>query len=208
MSRKSIQRYSAPERVLHWGVALTFGLLALSGMALFHPALYWLTHLLGGGPWTRMLHPFFGLVMVFLFAWLALRMHHHNRMTPADWQWLRQWRDVATRREGVLPEVGRFNGGQKLLFWVLIACMGILLVSGMVLWQPYFAPHVHITFVRWGAVLHALTAFVSILGILIHVYAALWVKGTLGAMIRGVVTRAWARKHHPGWLREVERHES
>ena len=46
---------------------------ALSGLALFHPALFWLSNLFGGGPWTRILHPFMGVVMFVLFLGLVLQ---------------------------------------------------------------------------------------------------------------------------------------
>jgi formate dehydrogenase subunit gamma len=51
-------------------------------------------------------------------------------------------------------------------------------------------------------VIHAATAFVLIVGIIVHIYAALWVKGSIRAMTRGTVTLGWARKHHPRWFRE------
>jgi formate dehydrogenase subunit gamma len=41
------------------------------------------------------------------------------------------------------------------------------------------------------------------MGIIVHVYAAIWVKGTLRAMTRGTVSEAWARHHHRGWYRQV-----
>lgn len=50
--------------------------------------------------------------------------------------------------------------------------------------------------------MHAVAAFVLIASIIVHIYAALWVKGSIGAMVRGTVTLGWARKHHPKWFRE------
>jgi formate dehydrogenase subunit gamma len=204
MNPNLIERYGAGDRINHWLVALTFVLLALSGLALFHPSMFWLTNLFGGGQWTRILHPFVGVVMFVSFAALALKFRHHNRLEPRDRQWLAQWRDVIANREDKLPEVGRYNAGQKVLFWVMLLCMLVLVVSGIVMWQPYFAPVFPITLIRIASLLHALSAFVLILGIIVHVYAAIWVKGTIGAMMRGTVSRAWARKHHPAWYREVE----
>jgi len=55
--RATVERYSSGERTNHWLIALGFVLAALSGLALFHPALFWLSNLFGGGPWTRILHP-------------------------------------------------------------------------------------------------------------------------------------------------------
>jgi formate dehydrogenase subunit gamma len=203
MNPGRIERYKAGDRMNHWFVALIFILLALSGLALFHPSMFWLTNLFGGGQWTRILHPFLGVVMFLAFAWLAVKFWHHNVLEPRDRQWLKQWRDVVANREERLPEVGRYNAGQKVLFWVMVTCMALLLVSGVVMWQPYFAPVFPITLIRLASLLHALAAFGLILGIIVHIYAAIWVKGTIGAMTRGTVSRNWARKHHPAWYRDI-----
>ena len=201
--RDVIQRYDDAERINHWIVAITFILLALTGLALFHPAMFFLTSLFGGGTWTRILHPFIGLVMFIAFLALALRVWRANLLDKNDEQWLRQWEDVVNNREDRLPEVGRYNAGQKVLFWLMVGCLTVLLLSGIVIWRPYFAPVFDITVIRIAVVLHALAAFLLILGIIVHVYAAIWVKGSVRAMMRGYVTPAWAKKHHPGWYKEV-----
>jgi formate dehydrogenase subunit gamma len=197
-----IVRYTPNERTNHWITAITFVLLALSGLALFHPSMFWLSALFGGGQWTRILHPFIGLVMFVSFMILALRFWHHNYLDADDRQWLRQINDVLTNREDRLPEVGRYNAGQKLLFFVLVLCLLLLLLSGIVIWRAYFAFYFPIEVVRVAAVIHAVTAFVLICSIIVHIYAAIWVKGSIGAMVRGTVTLGWARKHHPKWFRE------
>jgi formate dehydrogenase subunit gamma len=197
-----IVRYTPNERTNHWITAITFVLLALSGLALFHPSMFWLSALFGGGQWTRILHPFIGLVMFVSFMILALRFWHHNYLDADDRQWLRQINDVLTNREDRLPEVGKYNAGQKLLFFVLVLCLLLLLLSGIVIWRAYFAFYFPIEVVRVAAVIHAATAFVLICSIIVHIYAAIWVKGSIGAMVRGTVTLGWARKHHPTWFRE------
>ena len=197
-----IERYTANERTNHWIVAIAFVLTALSGLALFHPALYWLSALFGGGTWTRILHPFIGLLMIFAFALLAVGMWRFNRMEPRDWQWLRQSRDVVNNREERLPEVGRFNAGQKLMFAWLVVCAIVLLLSGFVIWREFFSVYFSTGFVRLSAVLHALFAFLLICAIIIHIYAGFWVKGSVQAMTRGTVTPGWAWKHHRAWFRE------
>ncbi|HEY7760770.1 MAG TPA: formate dehydrogenase subunit gamma [Burkholderiales bacterium] len=203
MRSDRIERYGAQDRINHWVIAITFVLLALSGLALFHPSLFWLTNLFGGGQWTRILHPFVGVLMFVAFGWLALKFWQHNVLADNDRRWLKQWRDVMNNREDRLPEVGRYNAGQKVLFWAMVVCMAVLIVTGIVIWQPYFAPAFPIVLARIASLLHALAAFVLILGIIVHIYAALWVKGSIGAMTRGTVSRAWARKHHPAWYREI-----
>jgi formate dehydrogenase subunit gamma len=200
-----IQRYTPNERSNHWVTAICFILLAVSGLAMFHPATSWLAVFLGGGQWTRILHPFIGIVMFVSFALLAVRFWHHNHFEQGDQQWLRQIDDVLNNREDKLPKIGKYNAGQKLLFFVLIFCMLGLLLSGIVIWRAYFAFYFPIEIVRLAALLHAFCAFVLICSIIVHIYAGFWVKGSIGAMVRGTVTYGWARKHHPRWFEEVAR---
>src|ERR1700730_10130684 len=201
--RDLILRSSAAVRTRHWLVAIAFVLAALSGLALFHPALFGLSGLFGGGPWTRILHPFIGLFMVLVFVFLGIRMWRHNFMEPRDWEWLRRYRDVVTNREDRLPEVGRYNAGQKLLYWVIVLCLAVLLLTGIVIWRVYFSFYFSIRVVRLAALLHSFCAFVLITSIIVHIYAAIWVKGSVHAMIRGTVTPGWAWRHHRAWYREM-----
>ena len=200
-----IQRYTPNERSNHWITAICFILLAVSGLAMFHPAMSWMAMFLGGGQWTRILHPFIGLVMFVSFAILVVRFWHHNHIEKYDVQWMKQIGDVLTNREDRLPKIGMYNAGQKVLFFVLIASMVGLLLSGIVIWRAYFAFYFPIDVVRFAALLHAFSAFVLICSIIVHIYAAFWVKGSIGAMVRGTVTYGWARKHHPRWFDEVIR---
>ncbi len=199
--RDTLLRYTSGVRTRHWLVALAFVLAALSGLALFHPALFWLGNLFGGGPWTRILHPFIGLFMVLVFLTLAADVWDDNQLRPADWQWLRQWRDVVSNGEERLPEVGRYNGGQKLLFFVLLVCLLGLFLTGLAMWRAYFSLPAGL--VRLAAVLHAICALVLICAILVHIYAGFWIKGSVRAMVRGTVTPGWAWKHHRAWFRQI-----
>jgi formate dehydrogenase subunit gamma len=203
-----IVRYNKDQRTNHWLVAMSFVLAALSGLALFHPALFPLSILFGGGPWTRILHPFVGLLMFLLFLFLAASVGSANRMEPRDWAWLRQYRDVVNNREERLPEVGRYNAGQKLVFYSIVLCLSGLILSGIVIWRAYFAAYFPISVIRLASILHAFCAFVLISTIIVHVYAAIWVKGSVQAMTRGTVTPGWAWKHHRAWFREIISHNA
>ncbi|NBR28140.1 MAG: formate dehydrogenase cytochrome b556 subunit, partial [Betaproteobacteria bacterium] len=87
---KYLQRYSDQERMNHWIVAICFVFAALSGLAFFHPALFWLVNLFGGGPWARILHPFIGVAMFGFFLISMLRYWHHNKIDANDRKWLAQ----------------------------------------------------------------------------------------------------------------------
>ncbi len=204
---KDIERYTPAERSNHWAVAILFFLAGLSGLALFHPSLFWLSNFFGGGPWTRILHPFLGVAMFLFFIWLAMRFARHNRWEKSDSQWLKQWKDVVNNREDRLPEVGRYNAGQKMLFWVLLLSMLVLLATGVVIWRQYFSHLFGIDLIRFAALLHAFAAWVLILSIIVHIYAGIWIRGSVSAMLHGWVSKGWARKHHGAWYKEVSKEE-
>ena len=201
MKEQLIQRYSAPERINHWVVAVCFVLLAISGLAFFYPAFFWLTGVFGTPQLARIVHPFVGVVMFLAFARQFFRYWHHNLITPEDVKWMKSVKEVMKGNE--VGDIGKYNGGQKGMFWLMCACMAVLMVSGLIAWRQYFAGYFPIPVVRLALLAYASAAVALIAGIIVHVYAALWVKGTIRAMVEGVVTHAWAKKHHPRWYREM-----
>ncbi|GAO35631.1 formate dehydrogenase-N subunit gamma [Sulfuricella sp. T08] len=200
---KDLARYTAPERANHWAVGMSFILLALSGLAFFHPAFYPLNQLFGGGVWARILHPFIGVVMALSFVAMFFRFWKLNIMTPTDKEWLSRIREMVDGDDHNMPEAGKYNGGQKLLFWLLAGCMALLTVSGIVIWRAYFSALFPIGLIRLSSVVHATAAAGMIALIIVHVYAAIWTKGTIRAMWYGTVSRAWAKQHHPAWFRQI-----
>ena len=198
---RDLQRYNASERANHWVVGICFILLALSGLAFFHPAFFPLTQLFGGGPWTRILHPYLGVVMMLFFVVMAGRFWKLNVLEPRDKEWLRNVRKMVDGNDHDMPEQGKYNGGQKVLFWGLVIGMVILFLSGLLMWRAWWTPPV--TAVRLASLLHAVGAVWMIGLIIMHVYAAIWTRGTIRAMLYGTVTRAWAKQHHRGWYRQM-----
>ena len=201
--RNDLVRYTASERANHWAVGMSFILLALSGLALFHPAFYPLSIVLGGGVWTRILHPFIGVLMALLFVVMFFRFWKLNIITPVDKEWLSRVKEMVDGDDHNMPESGKYNGGQKLLFWLLAACMVLLLLSGIVIWRVYFSALFPIGVIRLCSVVHAAAAALMIGLIIVHVYAAIWTRGTIRAMLYGTVSRAWAKQHHPAWFRQM-----
>ena len=198
---KDLQRYDAGERANHWVVGISFILLGLSGLAFFHPAFFPLTQLFGGGTWARILHPYIGVFMAFFFVLLFLRFYRLNKMTDADREWLSRVKEMVDGDDHNMPEQGKYNGGQKMMFWWMTICMVLMTVSGIFIWRAQF--NVPIDLARIGAVVHAAVGAVMIALIMVHVYAAIWTKGTIRAMWYGTVTRAWAKQHHRAWYRQM-----
>ena len=87
------------------------------------------------------------------------------------------------------------------LLVLLIASMAGLTLSGVLMWRAWWNLPVEI--VRASVVLHAVSAFALFGLIILHIYAAIWTRGTLRAMVYGTVNRAWAKYHHPIWYRRM-----
>jgi formate dehydrogenase subunit gamma len=200
---KQILRYTPSERANHWLTAAAFFLAALSGLALFEPFYYPLSQWFGGGTWTRILHPFFGVVIALSFGVMIIKYWQLNIMTDADREWLRHVRELVNSDDRSMPETGKFNGGQKILFWLLTACMVLLFLSGIVIWRVYFSFLFPVWLIRVASVVHAASAAVMIGLIIFHIYAGIWTKESINAMVYGWVRRAWAKQHHPAWFREM-----
>jgi formate dehydrogenase subunit gamma len=197
-----ILRHPVGERVTHWAVAIVFLFLFLSGLAMFHPLFFWLSYVFGSGQFMRFLHPIAGVALALLFYPYAAKVWKDNYWLPADHAWVKNM--FGFMRKEFHPEgTGKYNAGQKLMFWSMVPIIALLLVTGIAIWQPWFAPIFPAAVRRIAGLLHAFFAFVMFVGIGIHWYAAYWTRGSIQAMVRGTVARSWARFHHPAWYREV-----
>jgi formate dehydrogenase subunit gamma len=199
----TVDRYTTAARINHWITAASLVLLAISGLALFSPRLYFLTALFGGGQNTRAIHPWIGVVLFLGFLGLFLRFWRWNLWERSDNVWLTRLRDVLAGHEERLPEIGRYNAGQKFVFWAMSILIIVLIASGLVLWDEYFFEYTTIEQKRIAVLVHSIAAIVAICVWIVHVYAAIWVRGTISAMTRGTVTGGWAWRHHRKWLREL-----
>ncbi len=198
-----VSRYRGFTRANHWLTAGSLIVLLLSGMALFHPSLYGLTALFGGGQTTRWLHPFVGVLLFFSFLVLFLQLWRLNLPRPEDTTWVSNIGEVVKGHEEKLPELGKYNAGQKFVFWAMSGLIVVLIVSGIMIWEQFFPDLVTIPVRRWAVLTHSLAAVGITLVFILHVYAAIWTRGTIRAMTRGTVTGGWAWRHHRKWLREL-----
>jgi len=198
-----LPRYTHGERLTHWAVAVLYVALFLSGLALFHPFFYWTSALFGGGAFMRVIHPFLGVALAVVFYAYAARLWRDNAFVPSDGKWIRGMFRYMNREGEDVPVEGKYNAGQKYMYWSMIFIIAGLLVTGILIWRPYFAPSIAAPVKRSAGLIHAVLAFIMFVGIGVHIYAAYWTKGSVRAMTRGTVTRAWARFHHPGWYAKV-----
>ena len=201
---EAIVRHRLASRVIHWSVALFFVLALLSGLPIWTPVFGWLAPFFGGLHVCRWLHPWAGL----LFALAAVVMFVHwwgdMRLEGRDREWLRPRRMAAyLKHEDQDPDVGKYNGGQKLFFFAVGLGVIGLLVSGLVLWFPVILGR---GVGEAAVLLHDLTFILFVAAVIVHVYLGTAAEpGTFHSMTRGTVSRPWARLHHPRWYREVTR---
>jgi formate dehydrogenase subunit gamma len=200
---RMLRRYEDAQRMNHWFIALMFVLAGLSGLTFFHPSLFFLSHLFGGGSWSRILHPFLGVLMFLGFLGMFFKLWRDNVVNDADREWKKHMGDMLKGNKAAMPPVGKYNYGQKMVFWLMSVCLLVLVVTGIMFWRPWFAPYFPIPVMRIAVLLHSAAAVGLIAATIMHVYAAIWVKGTVRAMTRGTVSEGWAKVNHALWHREV-----
>jgi formate dehydrogenase subunit gamma len=201
--RGTLIRNTTPARINHWITGGCFVLLLLSGLSMFHPMLFFLSGLFGGGQWTRAIHPWIGIVLLISYAGLIVQFWRDNMWSRDDLAWMLAIRQVLANEEAGVPEVSRFNAGQKFVFWSMALLVPVLFASGMVIWEVYFAEYTTIEQQRIAVLIHSLAAVAAIIVWITHVYAAIWVRGSVRAMTQGHVTPGWAWRHHRKWLRSL-----
>ena len=201
-----VLRYTFKERATHWVAGFSYLYLLLSGLAFWSPALFWIAVLLGGGPLARMLHPWAGLIFTAAVIYMYMLWAKQMGMTKTDKAWWRSLRYYVRNEDDKLPPAGRYNAGQKLLFWGFFVCGLLLFLSGLVLWYPEWIPW-SLRSLRYLAVLvHVVAALITIGLFMIHVYMGVFAeRGAFGSVIRGDVSVDFAKRYHPGWYEEVAR---
>jgi formate dehydrogenase subunit gamma len=197
----TLTRNTTGARINHWITGGCFVLLVLSGLSMFDPLLYFLSELFGGGQWARAVHPWIGVVLLISYAGLILQFWRDNFWSRDDLAWMMKIDRVLLNDEEGVPEVARFNAGQKFVFWSMTLLIPVLFCTGIVIWEVYFAAYTTIEQQRIAVLIHSLAAVAAIIVWIVHVYAAIWVRGSVRAMTQGYVTPGWAWRHHRKWLR-------
>ena len=180
------------ERLVHAAAALSYVYLLLTGLAFWTPALYWLAIVLGGGYLSRLLHPWVGLVFTAAVVVMYVTWRRDMRTTPEDVDWRKAIGHYIRNEDAQVPPAGRFNFGQKQLFWLMVLGGLALLVSGLVLWfwRPF--PGRCAAALRRGA-RPRVAALVTIAGFIVHLYMGLAVvPGGLSAILHGESRRVGA----------------
>jgi formate dehydrogenase subunit gamma len=203
-----IERFNAVERTAHWTMAISFALLALSGVVILwgkYIVLPWLGY--GGFSWltifAKNLHNFVGPLFVFSLIISFLIFVKDNMIRSYDVKWLATLGGMFGKKGEEIPS-GRFNGGEKAWFWGGLFFLGsIVSVTGLILDFPNWNQGREI--MQQSNMIHAIAAILFMSASLGHIYlGTLGMEGAYRSMREGYVDEQWAREHHALWYEEVK----
>ena len=199
-----VLRYNLHERLTHWTAAASYIYLLATGLAFWSPWLFWMAVVLGGGQVSRMLHPWAGLIFAASVFYMYAMWSKQMRFTPVDREWWKSLEYYITNQDDKMPPAGRYNAGQKMLFWTFFWGAIVLLLTGLVLWFTDSIPW-SLRWLRYIAViLHPIAALLTIANFMIHIYMGVFAeRGAFGSVVRGDVSMAFAKRYHPGWYEEI-----
>ena len=203
MKKGLIKATDAFERIVHWSLALSCLLLCSTGLGIMCYSFNIVGDMMGGLRSLKYVHNFGGLFFA-VSLFFAIRMWWKEAgifSLPEDIEWIKAAGGYLWHVDEV-PEVGKYNPGQKAYFLVVAGFGIIMVLTGLIMWFPLNFPS---GLVRWLYVLHAL-GFVTIFAFFfVHLYlGTIGSPGSAPAMFTGWVTRAWLKKQHPKWLKEME----
>jgi formate dehydrogenase subunit gamma len=202
-SGQTITRFNGFERFTHWLTAVTFLILAVSGLNITFGKFViqpWLGDAMFG-PWSQfakfshnyLAFPFMLGVVLMLLIWIK-----DNIPNGRDIAWFKEGGGLIGDRH---PPAARFNGGQKVVFWAVIIGGGLLSISGLMLLFPF----------RWTGleglqlsnIVHGVVAMGLIAAMMAHIYiGSVGMEGAFDAMGSGDVDLNWAKEHHSLWVEE------
>ena len=200
---RSVVRFNAFERFVHWMTATCFVILAITGLNVtFGRPLFAAS---GGSEaftvwseWAKYAHnylsfPFtIGVILIFLM-WIA-----GNIPNSVDVEWLKRGGGIVGHDH---PPAYRFNAGQKAIYWIVVLGGGLTAVTGYVLLFPFYGTD--IDSMQYAEMIHAVTAMLFIAVMLAHIYiGTIGMEGAFEAMGEGTVDINWAKEHHSLWLEE------
>jgi len=199
-SGRTIVRFTAFERFVHWITATCFIVLAISGLNITfgRPLLLPLIGFEAFSQWSQLAKyahnylsfPFtIGVVLIFLM-WIA-----GNIPNKMDVDWLKRGGGMVGHDH---PPAYRFNAGQKAIYWIVVIGGAAVAVSGYLLMFPFYLSGVE--GMQWAQIVHSIVAVLFVAAMLAHIYiGTIGMEGAFEAMGSGTVDVNWAKEHHSLW---------
>lgn len=195
----SLARFTPAERLVHKLVAILMGICLVTAAVLYNGSLMLAV---GHRHLVETIHVWTGLALPVPMLLGALSAAYRtdvrrlNRVTPADWRWLR----TRTRRDGRI-RVGKFNAGQKINGWLVAGSTAVLLGTGALM---YWTGLVQLSWRSGATFVHDWFALGLGLLVLGHIGFALRDPEARRGMRSGRVSARWARQEHAAWVDELD----
>jgi formate dehydrogenase subunit gamma len=202
-SGKKVHRFSAFERFSHWLTAVSFVILGLTGLSITFGKILLLPVL---GPDTfsslsqaaKYVHNFTSFAFVIGLVLIVAKWFKDNIPRKVDIDWFKQGGGFIKSKHA---PAGRFNAGEKAVFWIALLAGIAVTASGFLLLFPFYITN--ILGMQIALVVHAVIAVLFVAVILAHIYiGTLGMEGAFEAMGTGEVDLNWAKEHHDLWLQE------
>lgn len=202
-SGRKVARFNAFERTAHWVTAVSFVVLAITGLNItFGKAL--LLPLIGPDAFSafsqygKYTHNFASFAFVLGLAMIIAIFIRDNIPDKTDIAWFKQGGGFIKSKHA---PARRFNAGEKLVFWGSLGAGIAVAASGFLLLFPFYITNIF--GMQIAQVVHAVIAVLFIALILGHIYiGTLGMEGAFEAMWTGDVDYNWAKEHHDLWLDE------
>jgi len=203
---RTVERFNLVERAAHWLTAVSFIILAFTGLNLLYGRAL-LLPLIGAGPfaaltgWGKLAHNYLGFAFIAGIVLIFLMWVRHNLPDRTDFTWI--LRAGGLFAKGVHPPAKKFNAGQKVIFWSTVGGGAILGFTGIQLLFPFSFGT--LADMQLYQIIHAVTALALAVIILAHIYiGSIGMEGAMAAMGSGQVEEQWAREHHSLWVAEIK----
>jgi formate dehydrogenase subunit gamma len=200
-SGQKIVRFKAFERLSHWLTAVSFVILGLTGLNITFGKIL-LLPLIGPDAFAKVsqaakyAHDFTSFSFMAGLILIAVIFFRDNLLEKVDIDWFKQGGGFIKNKHA---PAGRFNLGEKLVYWLSLAAGIAVSVSGFLLLFPFFGTD--IAEMQLAQVVHAVVAVLFVALILAHIYiGTLGMEGAFEAMGTGEVDLNWAKEHHDLWL--------
>ena len=205
-SGSTVTRWSIFDRIIHWSTASLFILLAITGLSMMFGR-YVLIPVMGGdgfaayASFAMTIHNYLGPLFVAVLVILILSWIKHNFINNNDIKWFKAGGGGIIGNQHV--SCGRFNGGEKVWFWI-VTLVGLTVgISGLVLDFPNF-DQTRST-MQLANIVHAALSIIWIAIAFGHIYiGTIGSEGSLDGMVTGEVDENWAKQHHDLWYDEVK----
>jgi len=202
-SGKKMHRFTAFERFSHWLTAVSFVTLGLTGLNITFGKILFLP-LLGPDAFSSLsqvakyVHNFTSFAFVIGLVLIAAMWFKDNIPRKVDIDWLKQGGGFIKSKHA---PAGRFNAGEKAVFWLALLAANAVAASGYLLLFPFYITD--ILGMQVAQVVHAVIAVLFVAVILAHIYiGTLGMEGAFEAMGTGEVDLNWAKEHHDLWLQD------